>query len=280
MKNISLIHIDELLRLLPVFLETDKFIEENGGGEKLDENTISAPFVIYTKDVNEFINLVQNCWTDFNYFKNIDRDNIYDDDFVQKSNIIDIKSMLTYIIRNERFCDGCLEEYFRDNRINLILKRLLVLREKIVNNNSEIQEILNDAKLLANKYKNLTNKPLGITGEIAEFVVSQKLNLILAGARQKGFDAFQIIGNSVVRVQIKGRSLLDNKISGRLGRIRLDTEWDKVMLAILNEKLDLQSIYEANRASIENVLSDTNSKSSQRGSLSISKFISIGSKIY
>lgn len=280
MENISLIHIDELLRLLPVFLETDKFIEKIGGGENLDENIITAPFVIYTKEVNEFINLVQNYWTDYNYSKNIDYGNIYDDDFVQKSNIFEIKSMLTYIIRNERFCDGCLGKYFSDNRINLILKRLLALRGSIVNSYSEIQEIINDAKLLANKYKDLTNKPLGITGEIAEFIVSQKFNLILAGARQTGYDAFQIKNNNVIRVQIKGRSIGSKNKSGRLGKIRLDTEWDVVMLAIFDEKLNLQCVYEAERSAIENVMTNSSSKSMQRGALSISKFKSIGKKIY
>jgi hypothetical protein len=50
----------------------------------------------------------------------------------------------------------------------------------------EIAEILNDAKALAKKYRRLTGKPLGITGEVAEFSAAQILGLELAEACQGG----------------------------------------------------------------------------------------------
>lgn len=49
---------------------------------------------------------------------------------------------------------------------------------------NEIDEVLADAKALAKKYRKLTGKPLGITGEVAEFSAAQILGLELAGARQ------------------------------------------------------------------------------------------------
>ncbi len=45
--------------------------------------------------------------------------------------------------------------------------------------NKEIEEILVTAKELASRYKKLTGKPLGITGEIAEFNAAKLLNLEL-----------------------------------------------------------------------------------------------------
>ena len=56
---------------------------------------------------------------------------------------------------------------------------------------NEIAEVLADAKSLARKYKMLTGKPLGITGEVAEFSAAQILGLELAEARQSGYDAIR-----------------------------------------------------------------------------------------
>ncbi|WP_323164999.1 hypothetical protein [Pseudomonas atacamensis] len=41
----------------------------------------------------------------------------------------------------------------------------------------EILEVLREAKVLARRYYDLTGKPLGITGEVAEYEAAMKLNL-------------------------------------------------------------------------------------------------------
>ena len=56
---------------------------------------------------------------------------------------------------------------------------------------NEIAEILSEAKSLAKKYRMLTGKPLGITGEVGEFSAAQILGLELAEARQSGYDAIR-----------------------------------------------------------------------------------------
>ncbi len=95
----------------------------------------------------------------------------------------------------------------------------------------EIKEILEQAKELATRYKKLTGKPLGITGEIAEFNAASLLDLKLAEARTAGYDAYDKNGR---KIQIKGRCLPDKPTSGqRLGSIRLDHEWD--IIAGINE---------------------------------------------
>ncbi|MHA7855997.1 hypothetical protein [Marinobacter shengliensis] len=45
---------------------------------------------------------------------------------------------------------------------------------------NELQEILAAAKNVAVRFKKLTGKPLGITGEIAEFSAAKLLDLKLA----------------------------------------------------------------------------------------------------
>ena len=51
------------------------------------------------------------------------------------------------------------------------------------------REILAEVKVLEAEYYQLTGKPLGVTGEVAEFEAADKLRLKLAGPRTKGYDA-------------------------------------------------------------------------------------------
>ena len=44
----------------------------------------------------------------------------------------------------------------------------------------EVEEILGAVKKLASRYKKLTGKPLGVTGEVAEYNVATLLGLELA----------------------------------------------------------------------------------------------------
>lgn len=65
--------------------------------------------------------------------------------------------------------------------------------------NKEMEEILDDAKNVAIRFRNLTGKPLGITGEIAEFSAAKLLNLDLAEAKQAGYDATDSAGRTEIQ---------------------------------------------------------------------------------
>src|SRR5436189_220544 len=52
-----------------------------------------------------------------------------------------------------------------------------------------VGEILAAAKALAVEYYQLTGKPLGVTGEVAEYVAASTLRLKLASPRTPGHDA-------------------------------------------------------------------------------------------
>jgi len=81
-------------------------------------------------------------------------------------------------------------------------------------------EILREAKKLAQEYRALTGKPLGITGEVAEYEAARILGVELTAARQAGHDAVEPKDGSTHRLQIKGRCLLPNcKPGQRLGSI-------------------------------------------------------------
>ncbi len=152
----------------------------------------------------------------------------------------------------------------------------------MVNGVNEITEILADAKSLARKYRNLTGRPLGITGVVAEFSAAQILGLELAEARQSGYDAVRRQNKQITRIQIKGRSIPAKAKPGqRLGRIQLDKEWNTVLLVLMDEDLEILSMYEAERPAIEQALLAPGSKArNEHGALSIGKFKSIGREVW
>ena len=146
----------------------------------------------------------------------------------------------------------------------------------------DLDSILKDAKKVAKRYKKLTGKPLGITGEMAEFTAAKLLKLDLAKARQSGYDATKFHKGNKIKIQIKGRCLPKKPNPGtRIGCIQLDKEWDVVVLVLLDEDLEPTEIYEADRTSVTKALLAPGSKArNERGALGISKFKSIGKKVW
>jgi len=128
-------------------------------------------------------------------------------------------------------------------------------------------------------YHNITGKPLGITGEVGEFLAADLMGLKLTEARQPGYDAIADDGR---RIQIKARCILPDSSGGqRLGSIILKHKWDTVMLILMNRDFKPFSIYEAKKADIERELIKPGSKArNERGALSISKFKSIASLVW
>ncbi len=149
-------------------------------------------------------------------------------------------------------------------------------------NSNEFQRIkvvLQAAKELAKEYRQITGKPLGITGEIGEYYAADTLNLNLTLARNPGYDAIAQDGR---RIQIKTRCILPNAKPGqRIGCIRFTYEWDTVMLVLINENYELMEIYEAKRDNVESELAIPGSKArNERGALGVLKFMSIAEKVW
>ncbi len=143
----------------------------------------------------------------------------------------------------------------------------------------DVFSILAEAKKLAQQYRVLTGKPLGITGEVAEYEAARILGLELSSARQAGYDAIEIRNGEPFYLQIKGRCVFEGSKPGqRMGSIDIKKEFDAVLLVLLDENFDATAIYEAPRESVIAALTKPGSKSrNERGALGISKFRSIGS---
>lgn len=144
-------------------------------------------------------------------------------------------------------------------------------------NQDRIMEILREAKKLAQEYRTLTGKPLGITGEVAEYEAACLLGVELTPARHAGYDATEQINGTNRRLQIKGRCMLPGcKPGQRLGSIDITKDWDAVLMVLLDHNFDAMEIYEAPRASVLEALSAPGSKArNERGALAVSKFKSI-----
>ncbi len=139
-------------------------------------------------------------------------------------------------------------------------------------------EILGQAKALAREYYELTGKPLGITGEVAEYEASRILGLKLTPARQAGYDATESSDKLERKIQIKGRCVTPRSKPGqRVGSIDVTKDWDSVILVLLDENFDAWQIYEAERASVLAALAEPGSKArNERSQLGVAKFKSIG----
>ena len=144
--------------------------------------------------------------------------------------------------------------------------------------NDEVMEVLGKAKSLAQRYRTLTGKPLGITGEVAEFEAARLLKLKLTEARQVGYDAIRMEKGVPHRLEIKGRCLLPRAKQGqRMSRIDIRQEFDGVLLVLMDEYYNATAIYEADRKPVIAALKAPGSKSrNERGALSVNKFKAIG----
>ena len=141
-----------------------------------------------------------------------------------------------------------------------------------------VRNILAQVKPLAVEFYRLTGKPLGVTGEIAEFVAAELMELKLVAARTVGYDALR--GSE--RIQIKGRAYgKDSHPSQRMSRIKTDAPCDIVMLVLLDiETLDPREIWEAPYAVVIERLNRPGSKARERGALGVTTFKSFARRVW
>ena len=137
------------------------------------------------------------------------------------------------------------------------------------------EKLVTEARRLAAEYRKATGKPLGISGEIAEFDAAQALSLELCKDSVGGYDAIGLKDpRKDKRIQIKGRAVFDENKSGqRIGQLKLDQEWDSVVLVLMNDNYEPVTIYEADRdVLIEAMEENKSSKRNKRGAMSLAKF--------
>ena len=141
-----------------------------------------------------------------------------------------------------------------------------------------VLQVLAAVKALAREYRALTGRPLGVTGEVAEYEAARLLRLRLSPPREAGYAAIDRRGR---KIQIKGRCLRAGSNAGRLGQIDRSKEFDAVLLVLLDESFDTISIHEAGRQDVLRALQAPGSKSrNERGALSVHQFRRIGKLVW
>ena len=125
--------IDELIQFAPAFEAPGReFYTRWEGGDKNADGVISMPYPVYPADVEQFFRLLgQTCWLDFDY--NPERAGVMlnDDALIAQATLDEIRTMFTYCLRGERFSDGFWGSVLERGRVQLVLRRLLELRDTI-----------------------------------------------------------------------------------------------------------------------------------------------------
>lgn len=146
-----------------------------------------------------------------------------------------------------------------------------------------LKAILSQVQSLGGEYYRLTGKPLGVTGEVAEYVAAELLGLELAPARTEGYDAIRKNEAGDIRIQIKGRAYsATSKPGQRLGRIKRGAPCDVFMMVLLdNGTLEPKEIWEAPAAAVMKRLGVEGSRSrTERGSLGVREFKKLATCIW
>jgi hypothetical protein len=138
-----------------------------------------------------------------------------------------------------------------------------------------VDKLISEARRLAAEFRRTTGKPLpGVSGEIAEHDAARLLELQLCDDRSHGYDALGTGSRDGKRIQIKARVIFDEEKSGqRLGQLKLEQDWDSVLLVIMDENYEPVEIREADRDEILDAMNDAgNSNRKKRGAMSVARF--------
>ncbi len=142
--------------------------------------------------------------------------------------------------------------------------------------------LIAQTRRLAAEFRALTGKPLPVSGEIAQYDACRLLNLKPASPGTGGYDAIGLEHRAGQRIQIKGRVVSqEGRIAHRIGQLKIDQNWDILMLVLMDEQFLPSLIYEAKRAVIEAYLSDAEGRSrNRRGVMSVARFKNIAQLVW
>jgi len=121
--------IDELIAFLPILYgEGFKPINQWLDGKQVGKQEMTMPWPDYNQVVTDFFHTAgKDCWCDYGYDPDQSARMIRDADTVKNSTLDQVKTMLTYCVRGERFRDGHWGEMIDSGAIRNLLERLIEL---------------------------------------------------------------------------------------------------------------------------------------------------------
>jgi hypothetical protein len=125
--------IEELTAYLPrLYAEGFSPILSWSGGEKLKDGSITLPYPNYNSVVEEFFRLVSSGdWLDYEYNPEQAHQMLRDEEAVKTASLAQIKTMLTFCVRGERFSDGHWADMIERGYIRRILERLNEIKSEM-----------------------------------------------------------------------------------------------------------------------------------------------------
>ncbi len=125
----TIAEINELIAFLPkLHAEGFEPIRQWLGGRQEGKQEMTMPFPEYNQVVTDFFFTAgKDCWCDHSYDPEQAEQMIRDVDTVRNSSLDQVKTMLTYCVRGERFCDGHWGEMIKRGYIRNLLERLAEL---------------------------------------------------------------------------------------------------------------------------------------------------------
>jgi hypothetical protein len=124
--------IAQLVAYLPRLYATDfQPVVRWNGGTRNQDGTIQMPWPVYDPLTIEFFRLLgTDCWLDYGYDPLAASQMLKADDLVEQASLEQIKTMLTFCVRGERFADGHWEEMIARGYIHRLLTRLKELQKQ------------------------------------------------------------------------------------------------------------------------------------------------------
>jgi hypothetical protein len=125
--------IDALTSFLPrLYAEGLPPIASWSGGEKRKDGSFTAGYPTYLPVVEEFYRRVSgDGWLDTGYGPEQAWQMLKDESFVKTATLDQIKTMLTFCVRGERFSEGHWGEMIEKGHIRRLLERLKAIRSQL-----------------------------------------------------------------------------------------------------------------------------------------------------
>jgi hypothetical protein len=126
--------IEELTVFLPrLYAKGFSAVESWSGSEKQEDGSISLPYPNYNPVVEEFFHLVSSGgWLDHDYNPDQAFQMLKDENVVKTASLSQIKTMLTFCVRGERFSDGHWAQMIEEEYIRRLLERLNEIKAELI----------------------------------------------------------------------------------------------------------------------------------------------------
>ena len=125
--------IDRLLQYLPLFAGPPEALRvEWEGGTENEDGSLVFPFPRYPDAVLAFIaEAGRPWWSDYDYEPAAARRMVDEEGFIAAADLDQVKTMLTFCVRGERFCDGHWQALIEDGTLLALLQRVRTLRAEL-----------------------------------------------------------------------------------------------------------------------------------------------------